>query len=114
MALAANTIVAIRARFTCSPPVLDASTPLKHVLAFWYADGPSAPARARGSGQQTDVTRPSLGSGSDDYRVRYQAWVPPQCGQPTVVETGASNTYPHWHVYSAWSFSGPSSRPRRN
>jgi hypothetical protein len=25
----------------------------------------------------------------------YQACVPPQCGQPTVVETGASNTYPH-------------------
>ena len=22
----------------------------------------------------------------------YQAWVPPQCGQPTDVETGASNT----------------------
>jgi len=28
----------------------------------------------------------------------YQAWVLPQCGQPTEVETGASNTSPHWQV----------------
>jgi hypothetical protein len=33
------------------------------------------------------------GAGND-----YQACVPPQCGQPTEVETGASNTMPHWQL----------------
>jgi hypothetical protein len=28
----------------------------------------------------------------------YQAWESPQWGQATVVDTGASNTMPHWHV----------------
>jgi hypothetical protein len=28
----------------------------------------------------------------------YQACLPPQWGHPTEVETGASNTKPHWQV----------------
>jgi hypothetical protein len=36
-----------------------------------------------------------------EARRSYQAWVPPQCGQSTEVETGALNTNPHWQVYSA-------------
>jgi len=39
----------------------------------------------------------------------YQAWALPQCGQSTEVETVASKTYPHWHVYTAWSCGGPPS-----
>ncbi len=37
-------------------------------------------------------------------RGAYQAWAPPQCGQPTDVETWASNTNPQSHVYIAWSW----------
>jgi hypothetical protein len=33
--------------------------------------------------------------------VVYQAWAVPQCGQPTEVDTGASNTYPQEQLYSA-------------
>ena len=43
----------------------------------------------------------------------YQAWAPPQWGQPTDVDTGAWNTNPHWHVYTASSCMPPASRRRR-
>jgi hypothetical protein len=33
----------------------------------------------------------------------YQACEPPQCGQPTEVETVAWKTKPHSHEYIAWS-----------
>jgi hypothetical protein len=29
--------------------------------------------------------------------VAYQAWVVPQCGQVTLVDTGAMKKYPHEH-----------------
>jgi hypothetical protein len=31
----------------------------------------------------------------------YQAWLVPQCGQPTEVVTSALNAKPQWHEYSA-------------
>jgi hypothetical protein len=43
---------------------------------------------------------------------RYQAWVPPQCGQETEVETSWEKTNPHEHVYSARSWGGGVGRPR--
>lgn len=41
---------------------------------------------------------------------RYQACEPPQCGQPTEVETAAWKTKPHSHEYIAWSSAAGSRR----
>lgn len=38
--------------------------------------------------------------------------MPPQCGQPTVVETDASNTHPHEQQYEARSSGPPAAHSR--
>ena len=43
------------------------------------------------------MTRRCAGGAVRRIDLRYQAWVPPQCGQPTEVETDASNTKPQLH-----------------
>lgn len=47
------------------------------------------------------MRRPAGTDDSDAPPGRYQACAPPQCGQPTEVETAASNTNPHSHEYRA-------------
>lgn len=40
----------------------------------------------------------SAAAGPSAYVGAYQAWSAPQCGQLTLVDTGASNRQPHAHV----------------
>jgi hypothetical protein len=73
----------------------------------------AATARERRHGSRR--VPPAAGAGAFGSTARgwsYQACEPPQCGQPTEVETSASNTNPHSHEYTAWS-SGDGSRRRR-
>jgi hypothetical protein len=62
----------------------------------------SAPALFAGEAVKTLIRRGRLGARGGRGLI-YQAWVVPQCGQPTEVETSASNASPQLHVYSARS-----------
>jgi hypothetical protein len=48
--------------------------------------------------RELDASRARAGGCAAGSWLRYQAWVPPQWGQSTEVDTSASNTKPQWHA----------------
>lgn len=62
---------------------------------------------------RTDQIRPRADDGRARRR-RYQAWLVPQCGHATEVETAAWKTRPQLQLYCALSIGPPDSRARRS
>ena len=74
------------------------------------APAPAKPSRRRAPARASP--RPGARRRAQVGELPYQACWSPQFGQATVVDTAASKTYPHEHVYCAWSSGPPASRTR--